>query len=212
MTQKLLRTIKNVKIVNFTATPLVWCYCNSLHTDSIDWNRYMHSSNGNRPGKVKDYIDVMYQNLPGVLGVATLGTQLESIVERIHPDVLFVGEADGDDVKAACPEGYNWVGGSLKNKKEIIRVSALVRENIPFKTFKISTKVPAVGIKIGEWKLIGIYREWALCGDQDTKTKEQQVERLSDFVDYWLTVRCKCICVGDLNFDPFPGTEYQRSL
>ena len=35
---------------------------------------------------------------------------------------------------------------------------------------------------------------------------------MRDFVDYWLTVKCKCICVGDFNFDPFPGTEYQRAL
>ena len=59
---------------------------------------------------------------------------------------------------------------------------------------------------------MGIYREWAVEGNQDTKSKEQQVERLTDFVDYWLKVRCKCICVGNYNFDPFPGTEYQRSL
>ena len=195
-----------------SATTLVWCILSALQTDSVSGNKFMHLSNGNRSGRVKDFIDVMYQNLPGVLGVPTLGTQLVSIVERMHPDVLFVGEADSEDVKAACPEGYNWVGGSLKNKKDRIRVSAIVRENLPFKTFRINTLVPAVGIKIGEWKAIGIYREWALCGDENTKTKELQVERLKDFVDYWLTVKCKCICVGDFNFDPFPGTEYQRAL
>ena len=99
----------------------------------------MHASTGNK-SNVKEYVDVMYQNLPGVLGVANLGTQLESIVERIKPDVMFVGEADGGNIKAACPEGYNWVRGGLKNKIEIIRVSALVRENVPFKTFRINTK------------------------------------------------------------------------
>ena len=195
-----------------TATILVWCYSVALHTDSASWNKFMHLSNGNRSGKVKDFIDVMYQNLPGVLGVPTLVTQLVSIVKRMRPDVLFIGEADSDDIKAACPEGYNWVGGSLKNKKESIRVSAIVREDLPYKTFKINTLVPAVGLKIGEWKVVGIYREWSMCGDQSTKTKELQVERLRDFVDYWLTVRCKCICVGDFNFDPDPSTEYQRSL
>ena len=93
-----------------TATALVWCFSDLVHTDSIAWNRYMHSINGNRPGKVKDFGDIMYQNLPGTLGVDTLGTQLSSIVERIKPDVLFVGEAHSENVKAACPDGYNWVG------------------------------------------------------------------------------------------------------
>ena len=123
----------------FTATMLVWCYSNSLHSDAVYWNQFMHASTGNK-SNVKEYVDVMYQNLPGVLGVANLGTQLESIVERIKPDVMFVGEADGGNIKAACPEGYNWVRGGLKNKIEIIRVSALVRENVPFKTFRINTK------------------------------------------------------------------------
>ena len=195
-------------IAYYTATMLVWCTLTKLHTDPIDWNRMMHLSMGNRPGKVKDSLDVMYQNLPGVLGVVTLGTQLDSIVKRLNPDVLFVGEADGDNVKAACPNGYVWVGGTLKSKKELIRVSALVRNNIPFKTFKVDTKVPAVGLKVGEWKLVGIYREWALCGDQDTKSKDQQIDRLKNFVDYWLKLKGKSICIGDY-IDPFPGTEYQ---
>ena len=205
-------TNKLAILATITATTLVWCHFSSLHTDADSWNKSMHLSNGNRSGKVKDFLDVMYQNLPGVLGVDTLSTQLTSIVARMHPDVLFIGEADSDNVKAACPEGYNWVGGGLKNKIDKIRVSAIVREDLPFKTFKIKTMVPAVGIKVGEWRLIGIYREWSLQGDQDTKTKELQVDRLRDFVDYWLTVKSKCICVGDFNFDPFPGTEYQRSL
>ena len=197
----------------FTATILAWCYSSSFQTDADSWNKFMHLSNGNRPGKrVKDYLDVMYQNLPGVLGVDILSTQITGIVERMHPDVLFIGEADSENVKAACPDGYNWVGGCLKNKIELIRVSALVRETVPFQTFKVNTMVPVVGLKIGEWKLLGVYREWALCGDQTTKAKEQQVERLDDFVNYWLKVKTKCICVGDFNFDPFPGTEYQRGL
>ena len=98
----------------YTATFLAWCYCNSLHTDSVVWNKFMKMSNGNRPGKVKEFLNVMYQNLPGTLGVDTLSTALTGIVERIHPDVLFVGEAESNNVKQACPEGYNWVGGFLK--------------------------------------------------------------------------------------------------
>ena len=158
-----------------TATLLDWCYCTNLHTEPAAWNKYMCLSNGNGPGKVKQYLDVLYQNLPGSLGAEKVGTQLDSITKRYKPDVLFIGEADGDDVKSGCPDGYSWVGGSLKAKKDLIRVSAIVNDKIPFKTFHIKTKVPAVGLKIGEWKLIGIYREWALQGDQETKSCEQQI-------------------------------------
>ena len=198
---------------HYSATMLDWWHCctDHLHTDSVAWNKLIRIVNGNK-GKVKDFLDVMYQNLPGSLGVVALGNQLDSIVERIHPDVLFVGEADSEDVKAACPEGYIHAGGGLKTKKAMIRVSALVKDTIPFKTFKVVTQIPVVGLKIGEWKMLGIYREWSKCGDQTTKSREQQTERLEDFVEYWLTIKCKSICIGDFNFDPFPGTDYQRSL
>ena len=197
---------------HFTATMLVWRHYYFLHTASIVWNKLVRMSNGNRPGKVKEFLDIMYQNLPGVLGVTTLGTQIESIISRLKPDVLFIGEADSDLVRTVCPDGYVWVGGNLKAKKEEIRVPVLVNDKIPFKQFKIDTQVPAVGLKIGEWKLVGIYREWALCGDQTTKSRELQVNRLQNFVDYWLTLKGKGVCLGDFNFDPFPTTEYQKGL
>ena len=54
--------------------------------------------------------------------MSSLGTQLDSIVSRMKPDVLFVGEANSEDIKAACPEGYVWVGGNLKSKiQEIVK-------------------------------------------------------------------------------------------
>ena len=201
----------NAHRATLTATPLVCGNLTKLQTDSVSWNHFMRMINGNK-GKVKDFLDVMYQNLPGVLGASTLGTQIESIVSRMNPDILFIGEADSENVKQDCPDGYVYVGGSLKTKKEDIRVSVIIRDNIPFKTFKVNTLIPVVGIKVGEWRLLGIYREWALCGDQTTKTREQQIDRLKDFVDYWQTIRSKAICIGDFNFDPYPGNDYQRSL
>ena len=199
-----------------TATELVWCDLSKLQTDSIAWNRFMRLSNGNGTGKakvkVKAFLDIMYQNLPCTLATSTVGTQLETLVTRYKPDILFLGEADGEDVKAGCPEGYAWVGGSLKSKKNLIRVSAIVNDKIPFKTFNIKTKVPAVGIKVGEWKIVGVYREWALEGDQSTKSREQQIDRLQDFVSYWLTLKGKTCCLGDFNFDPLPETDYQKQL
>ena len=195
-------------VAYFSATMLVWRYFSHLHTDPIVWNKLVRMSNGNRPGKVKDFLDIMYQNLPGVLGVTTLGTQLESIVSRLRPDVLFVGEADSEDVEASCPDGYVWVGGTLKSKKEEIRMSAIVQDKLPFKTFRVNTLIPAVGLQVGEWKLLGIYREWAMCGDQTTKSKDHQVDRLTDFKDYWLKVKGKSACFGDFNFDPLSLSRF----
>ena len=104
--------------INLTATTLDWRNSVTIQTDSVSWNRFMRLTNGNGPKKLNDYIDCMYQNLPGVLGVTTLGAQIGSIVSRLNPDVLFIGEANSEDVKSACPDGYNWIGGSLKDKDD----------------------------------------------------------------------------------------------
>ena len=67
-------------------------------------------------------------------------------------------------------------------------------------------------LEVGEWKLIGIYREWALCGDQTTMSKDQQIDRLTDFVNFWSGIKTKYVFLGDFNFDPFTDSDYQRSL
>ena len=174
----------------------------------------MRMINGNRSGnKAKESIVVLYQNLPGSMGESQIGAHLDTMTERFKPDVLFVGESEGQLVKSACPDGYNWYGGKLKHgKRGLVRVSALVSDRLSCKTFNVNTKIPSVGIKVGQWKFIGVYREWSLEGDQVTKTKVEQVERLQDFVNFWLSVKGKAAVVGDFNFDPIPDTDYQRSL
>ena len=172
----------------------------------------MRMTNGNRVGNCKDSLDIFYQNLPCTLSAESVGTQLDSLVERFKPDILFIGEADSDLVRSACPEGYTFVDGNIKGRVKVTRVSAIVNNSISHKTFKINTLVPAVGISIGEWKLIGVYREWAKEGMQETKSKEEQCERLQDFTDYWTKITNKAAVFGDFNFDPIPDNDYQRSL
>ena len=209
------REMQRVIKTHSTATFSDWCYCRSIQTDSnLDWNHHMRMINGNRSGKlVKDSLEVLYQNLPGSLGEDQVGTHLDTITERFKPDILFVGETETEKVKSSCPDGYTWVGGNLKGgKKGIIRVSALISDKLPFKAFNINTKIPAVGLKVGQWKFIGVYREWALEGDQSTKARLDQIDRLSDFTNYWLSIKGRAAVLGDFNFDPVPDTDYQKSL
>ena len=108
------KAIINIKsVMSLTATFLDWCHCTHLHTDAnMTGNFWMRMSNGN--GKVKDELDIQYQNIPGSLGVQEVGTVLDTMVSRLKPDVLFLGEVDSSLTKAACPDGYSWVGGHLK--------------------------------------------------------------------------------------------------
>ena len=74
------------------------------------------------------------------------------------------------------------------------------------------TDIPTVAIKIMDWRIAGIYREWALQGDPETKSKELQVKRFESFVAAWQKITTKSIILGDFNFDPLPNTEYQKGL
>ena len=186
--------------------------CNVVRFSHKSWNHLIRSINGNRSGKVQKSLTVMYQNLPCTLNVTSLGTLLGSLVERLSPDILFVGEANSEDVRVACPGGYAWLSGHQKVNREDVRVSALVRETVKFKVKKIKTKVPAVGVKVGQWLLVGAYREWAECGDQTQKSRAQQEARLRDFADYWLKIKGKTAILGDFNFDPCVDNDYQKSL
>ena len=172
----------------------------------------MRMMNGNRVGNSKDSLDIMYQNLPCTLNAESVGTQLDSLTERFKPDILFIGEADSDLVRSGCPDGYAFVDGNIKGRVKITRVSAIVNINIKYKAFKINTMVPAVGVKVGEWTLVGIYREWAKEGMQETKSKEEQCDRLLNLTEYWTKITKKAAVFGDFNFDPIPENDYQRSL
>lgn len=141
-----------------------------------------------------------------------VGTQLDSITERFKPDILFIGEIDSDLVKSGCPDGYTFVDGNIRGRVKTTRVSALVSISIVHKTFKINTLIPAVGITVVEWRFIGLYREWAKEGMQETKSKEEQCERLLSFTDYLTRIAKKAAVFGDFNFDPIPENDYQRSL
>ena len=80
----------NAKIfATLTATYLDWCLCTKLQTGSADTanfacnfvsNHWMRMSNGN--GKVKDTLDIQYQNIPGTLGVEEVGTVLDTLISR----------------------------------------------------------------------------------------------------------------------------------
>ena len=156
--------INTLDVMSLTATFLDWCLCYYLQTDAyMTGNKWMRMSNGN--GKVRDECDIQYQNIPGTLGSQEVGTILDTMVARLKPDILFIGEADSTVTKAACPEGYVWVGGKLKGKTEKIRMSAIISNRVQYKVMKTETEVPAVTLKVMDWNIVGIYREWAPQGD-----------------------------------------------
>ena len=72
--------------------------------------------------------------------------------------------------------------------------------------------IPTVTIKVNEWRLMGVYREWSLQGDPLTKSKELQSERFGDFIGKWKGINTKSVILGDFNFDPVSMSDYQKGL
>ena len=65
---------------------------------------------------------VMSQNIPQGTNKDLVGVYLDSIINSYKPAVLFLNEIKADVVQEACPEGYNFIPGSLKDAK-VIRLS-----------------------------------------------------------------------------------------
>ena len=74
-------------------------------------------------------------------------------------------------------------------------------------------EIPHVAVKVEGWLLVACYREWAKCGDQETKSIDMQVERWSKFVSRWSKEKGKKKMVfGDMNFDYWNSDGSQRQL
>ena len=88
--QKFLQTanIDTLGIMSLTATILAWLTLADIQTDALDWghstisNKWMSMSNGN--GKMSNELDVMYQNVPGSLGVEEVGVILDTLVATLE--------------------------------------------------------------------------------------------------------------------------------
>ena len=59
----------------------------------IDINKFMKLYNGNR-NKLK----IIYQNVPGTLSKVNMITTIQSLLDRIDPDVLAIAEPDTQDI------------------------------------------------------------------------------------------------------------------
>ena len=121
-------------------------------------NKYMKMYNGNG----KKVLNVYHQNIPGVtMSDEMVKINLELILEKYRPDVLFISEISPDRVKNLNIPDYDHICGNvdIKDIKEP-RMCALVSKRVRYKIFEIKTQIPCVGIEINNTKVIGLYREW----------------------------------------------------
>ena len=61
--------------------------------------------------------------------------------------------------------------------------------------------------------MVFLYREWAHCGDQTTKSPQQQLSRWTTFVERWQKLRgTKSLVMGDCNYDYWSLGQHQLHL
>ena len=172
---------------------------------SLEVNKFMKMTNGNR--KLKIY----YQNIPGTLSKQNMLTTIESLLSRLDPDLLAIAEPKFEDIDIDWYP-YILVKGHIKNGKNC-RLNLLIKSDLQFVQTRWSVEIPHVAVKVEGWLLVACYREWAKCGDQDTKSIDMQLERWSKFVSRWSKEKGKRKMVfGDMNFDYWNSDGSQRQL
>ena len=156
---------------------------------------------------------VLFQNIPGKCGPDRVGDIITDILSKFRPLVLIIAEARGDIVDSKTPDGYTFVPGTLKYKKNP-RVSMLIKEGVTYKVEELKLNVPTVCVKIESWRLIGYYREWNLNGIPETDDVGDQLERLRDLVQCLKKKQKqgKVLALGDTNVDLYNVSDHQKKL
>ena len=137
-------------------TMCLWKY--GLH-NGLSNNKYMKMYNGNG----KKVLNIYHQNIPGVtMSDEMVKINLEIILDKYKPDVLFISEISPDRIENLNFLDYELVRGiiDIKDVKEP-RMCVLVSQRVRHKVIEIKTQIPCVCIEINNTKVIGLYREWS---------------------------------------------------
>ena len=171
----------------------------------LEVNHYMRMYNGNKPLKI------YYQNIPGTISNDNLVATVDSLLDRLDPDILAIAEPSTEDLDRDWGP-YILVPAKNKNGKKI-RLNLLIKEKIKFKKSGWNVAVPNIMVDVEGWSVGFCYREWGWCGDKETRGMDKQMERWREFVREWERVGgMQRIMMGDFNFDFWSGGGSQRQL
>ena len=157
----------------------------------------LHAIHGNGRPKISQ---ILYQNIPGTCKSLEISIKIEEILQKFSPQILFVGEADTEEVSKCQIKNYNFVRGTCHGTNKI-RVSALIHNSLQHSVETWNCMVPTVVIKVDNWRFVGCYREWAHGGLATTRSIQQQEERFKTFVDIWKKLNGRNVVLGDVNID-----------
>ena len=173
-------------------------------------NKKIHSEEGNKKF-VKKFVSVYYTNIPGVVSKQNVESAIISIIHKFSPDVLYIGEVDAKLLSLCNVDDYIFEAGSGMSLKRQ-RMGCFIKCGVKYEKWSINNvSIPNLGITIGRWRTIGIYREWAAGADMKTISIPQQEERWKQFVHEWAKLKGRWTCLlGDLNIC-MSGRESQQA-
>ena len=167
----------------------------------MDWNWFMKMTNGNRNWRNKlHWINVAYQNIPQGLSVLNKEDIIERILHSYRPHILGLAEPRYSELSTMFFDGYSLVSGSALGINDP-RLNILVKDGLTLEFLPFETEIPSILVKVGQAKVLFLYREWNKDGDEDTGSFTQQEDRWREFVRRWRTLKGRVNVVGDCNFE-----------
>ena len=156
----------------------------------MSWNKWMKITNGN----ILQWMTVCYQNIP--LGVSTSNKEkcVESILHRFKPHILGLAEPRRSELEMMVFPGYTLVPG-MANGIVDPRLNVFVKDELQYEVINFMTEIPSLLLRVGETKVLTIYREWNKDGVADTNNfKDHQEPRWETLVNKWAQLRGRVTC------------------
>ena len=178
-------------------------------------NKLKHAEEGNKK-QDRFQLRTYFINIPGMIQRMSVESAIMNIVYDARPDILYVGEVDAKLLSGVVIDGYDFVPGMNQNLKKQ-RISVYVKSNLSYEVWSIErVLIPNIGIKVGKWRTLGLYREWSAGADMTTMATKLQEQRWRKFILEWTKLRSKWVCVlGDVNIcmaDRETTSQHQRKL
>ena len=173
----------------------------------------VHVETGNIPK-----FTVMSQNIPKGISPDDKVIEIQQILLRFSPDVIFIAEARADEVGAGAYDGYVFAPGHLENGKNSPRISVLYKSSLQvLDVVHLREEVPNVHLKIQfgseMYSVSSGYREWSYDGVLRNRNEELQEQRWRSFLAAWHTTfgRLKNkLILGDFNISMLEPQAYPK--
>ena len=190
-------SVKNIKNQNITMMFIKKMMTNAMMTKALMmkvvkmwmmtmlvWNMMMRMINGNWRSRRCQWIKVAYQNVPQGLSTENKEELIETILTNYRPHVLGLAEPRSSELSRMFFDGYHLVSGTALGIDDP-RLNVLIKEGMSVEMEKFDTEVPSLLLKIGQARVLLLYREWNKDGKEEQGSFPQQEARWKEFVDRW---------------------------